>query len=432
MSDIRFEGWLHRSGTGGVYQDSTGNVGIASTQPKTRLDIQNGAFQVGPAGICTVTTVKSTNLINATQLSHRNLIINGAMQVAQRGTSSTSSGYYSVDRFLCQFGGTDEALTQSQHTLTSSDTGPYEEGFIKSFHIQNGNQTGGAGAADFVEIYTALEDQDISTCGWNYKSSSSYITLSFWVRSSVAQKFAGFLYTNQAGAGDSYMYSYQIDNGSGGNLTADTWTKITHSIPGNSSLSFNNDATNGMKIGFFPFNGTDYTTSDHTENTWAAWSSSNKLKDMTSTWYTTNDATFEITGVQLEVGSVATPFEHRTIVDELARCQRYYYVHAEGDNKVVGQATVYQSNDIFLIIYPTVTMRTTPTFEQETGTNYYRLYHNGGQDSFDSWANTWNIQPNVFSLNANASQGVSVSGGGDSVMIITSQSGAKLAFSAEL
>ena len=57
MSDIRFEGWLHRSGTGGVYQDSAGNVGIASTQPKTRLDIQNGAFQIGPAGICTATTV---------------------------------------------------------------------------------------------------------------------------------------------------------------------------------------------------------------------------------------------------------------------------------------------------------------------------------------------------------------------------------------
>ena len=56
MSDIRFEGWLHRSGTGGVYQDSAGNVGIASTQPQTRLDIGNGGFQVGPTGIATVTT----------------------------------------------------------------------------------------------------------------------------------------------------------------------------------------------------------------------------------------------------------------------------------------------------------------------------------------------------------------------------------------
>ena len=363
MSDIRFEGWLHRSGTGGVYQDSAGNVGIASTQPKTRLDIQNGAFQIGPAGICTATTVNTTNLINATQLSHRNLIINGDMRIAQRGTSSTSSGFYSVDRFLCQFGGTDEALTQSQHTLTSSDTGPYEEGFIKSFHIQNGNQTGGAGAADYVEIYQYLEDQDISTSGWNYKSSSSYITISFWVRSSVAQKFAGFFYTNQAGAGDSFMYSYQIDNGSGGNLTADTWTKITHSIPGNSSLSFNNDNTRGLAVGIFPFNGTQYTTSDHTENTWAAWSSTNKLKDMTSTWYTTNDATFEITGVQLELGSVATPFEHRTRGDELRRCQRYFFT-TRGDNQQRTNIPAFANSTTSLramVSFPTP-MRATPTF----------------------------------------------------------------------
>ena len=91
MSDIRFEGWLHKSGTGGVYQDSAGNVGIASTQPKTSLDIQNGAFQVGPAGICTVTTVKSTNIVNSQPLTHRNFLFNSSYQVAQRGTTSSTN-----------------------------------------------------------------------------------------------------------------------------------------------------------------------------------------------------------------------------------------------------------------------------------------------------------------------------------------------------
>ena len=132
------------------------------------------------------------------------------MRVNQRGTSSTTSGMQTVDRFLCQFGGTDEALTQEQGSIGTSDTGPFEEGFIKSFKITNGNQTSGAGAADFVEIYTAIEDQDISSSGWNYKSSSSYITISFWIKSSVAQKFPGFLYTNQAAAGDSFMYSLSL------------------------------------------------------------------------------------------------------------------------------------------------------------------------------------------------------------------------------
>ena len=83
------------------------------------------------------------------------------------------------------------------------------------------------------------------------------------------------------------------------------------------------------------------------------------------------------------------------------------------------------------MIYPKVTMRTTPTVVQATGTNYYRLYNNGGQDSFDSWGSTWNIQPNMFSLNASSSNGVS-SNGGQPQMIITSNASAKLAFSAEL
>ena len=358
MSDIRFEGWLHRSGTGGVYQDSAGNVGIASTQPKTRLDIQNGAFQIGPAGICTATTVNTTNLINSTQLSHRNLIINGAMRVNQRGTSSTTSGMQTVDRFLCQFGGTDEAITQAQGSIGSSDTGPFEEGFIKSFKITNGNQSSGAGAADYVEIYTMIEDQDISSSGWNYKSSSSYITISFWVKSSVSQKFPGFFYTNQAGEGDSFMYSYQIDNGSGGNLTADTWTKITHSIPGSSSLSFNNDNTKGLAVGIFPFNGTDYTTSGHTDNLWASWSSSNKLKDMTNTWYDTDNATFEITGVQLEVGPVATPFEFRSFGDELFQCQRY---HLEAHKYMMWSGQAESGQTYYAHLQFPTTMRATPS-----------------------------------------------------------------------
>ena len=97
MSDIRFEGWLHRSGTGGVYQDSAGNVGIASTQPQTRLDIGNGGFQVGPTGIATVTTVNTTNLINSSPLSNRNIVINGAMEVDQsNGGSAVTSSHGAV------------------------------------------------------------------------------------------------------------------------------------------------------------------------------------------------------------------------------------------------------------------------------------------------------------------------------------------------
>ena len=372
MSDIRFEGWLHRSGTGGVYQDSAGNVGIASTQPKTRLDIQNGAFQIGPAGICTAPAF----IPSSGQLSHRNIVINGAMMVAQRGTSSTAgSGYHTIDRYSFNVGGTDETPTVAQVDVSSGTT-PYTLGFKKALKITNGNQTGGAGAADYMEIYQYLEDQDISNSGWNFKSSSSYITVSFWIKSSVAQKFTGFFYTNQAGAGDSFMYSYQIDNGSGGNLSADTWTKITHSIPGNSSLSFNNDNTRGLAVGIYQFNGTNYTTSDKAFNAWSAWDSSAKTRDMTSTWYTTNDATLEITGLQLEVGSVATPFEHRSYGYELSRCARYYQKIAEGNQKAIAIAYGYNGTYLDWVLHnPMGPMRTNPSLDQVNGTGYYNYYN---------------------------------------------------------
>ena len=302
------------------------------------------------SGTCTA------NITN--NLSNRNLIINGAMQVAQRGTSdSTTNGNGTVDRFQLIRSGVDENPTQEQVGVSSGTT-PYTLGFKKALKITNGNQTGGAGAADYMEIYQYLEDQDISNSGWNFKSSSSYITISFWVKSSVAQKFTGFFYTNQAGAGDSYMYSYQIDNGSGGNLTADTWTKITHSIPGSSSLSFNNDNTKGLAVGIFPFNGTDYTTSGHTDNLWASWSSSNKLKDMTNTWYDTDNATFEITGVQLEVGPVATPFEFRSFGDELFQCQRY---HLEAHKYMMWSGQAESGQTYYAHLQFPTTMRATPS-----------------------------------------------------------------------
>ena len=336
---------------------------VSSSKLSGALPALDGSALTG-VGLGTDGSANTSGIITATsfvpttgQLSHRNIIINGDMRVAQRGTSSTSSGFHTVDRFNVQFGGTDEAMTVEQANVASGTT-PYTLGFLKCLKVTNGNQTSGAGAGDWLEIYQYLEDQDICNSGWNFKSATSYLTISFWVKSSVSQKFAGFFYTNTAGQGDSYTYSYQIDNGSGGNLSADTWTKITHTIPGNSNLTFNNDNTKGLAVGIFPFDGTDYTTSGHTEETWQQWSSSNKLKDMTSTWWSTNNATFEITGLQLEVGPVATPFEHRSFGDEMLRCKRYFQPFIQYAEYVSGGT----GNLGFPYTAFTVPMRASPTF----------------------------------------------------------------------
>ena len=128
--------------------------------------------------------------INGTQIGgRRNIIINGAMAVAQRGTSSTSSGYYTVDRFQVVSSATDEAPTQAQVNVTSGT--PYESGFRKCLKVTNGNQTGGAGATDTIKIQYAIEAQDMATCGWHHDDANDFVTLSFWVKSSVAQNFYG-------------------------------------------------------------------------------------------------------------------------------------------------------------------------------------------------------------------------------------------------
>ena len=249
--------------------------------------------------------------------TNKNLIINGAMEVAQRGTSTSSvNGIGCVDRFHNIRAGQDEEPTQAQHVLTSADTGPYAEGFRFSFHVTNGNQSSGAGVGDYMSMRYNIEAQNMANSGWNYTSSSSFITLSFWIKSSVAQNFYGYIRTV-----DGTAQNYPIETGS---LTANTWTKITKKIPGNSNLTFDNDSGVGLQFYLSQYWGTNYTDNASTVNNWVAYSGTARMPDNTSTWWTTNDATFEITGVQLEVGSVATDFEHRSFADEERLCKRYF------------------------------------------------------------------------------------------------------------
>jgi len=305
------------------------------------------------AAAITVNNTDGTCTANITNRSNRNLIINGAMQVAQRGASSTTNGYGSVDRYAVYSQGTDEAPTHAQVDVASGTT-PYTSGFRKAIKVTNGNQTSGAGAGDLVAIDYTIEAQDIANSGWNYLSTSSYVTLSFWVKSSVAQNFYVMIRSE-----DSTKYNYPIETGS---LTADTWTKITKTIPGNANLTFNNDNGAGLLLEFVAFRGTNGTGSV-TLNQWAAYNSADRVPNMTSTWYTTNDATFEITGVQLEVGSVATDFEHRSFAQELQICKRYYNRFTAGTAYSLfadGQCTG-SGEAIFRFQYP-VRMRSAPTF----------------------------------------------------------------------
>jgi len=314
---------------------NTMNVGAAVT-------ISESGIEASGIGI----TVAN---INGGQIGgRRNLLINGAMMVAQYGTSYTgANAYTTVDRFAVKHSGLNEDVTTAQVDISSGTT-PYSLGFRKAYKITNGNQTDGAGSADQLQMRYRIEAQDLANSGWNYTSSSSFITLSFWVKTSVAQTYYVRL-ESYDGTGQNFPFPIA--------LSANTWTKIIKTIPGNSGIQFDYNVNKGLGIHWELFQGTDQTASSVTDNAWQTYSSSTRTKDMTSTFYTTNDATFEITGVQLEVGSQATAFEQRSYGDELIRCQRYFQAYPHDDNST---ADGIRLNGDYSSVFQTP-MRTVPT-----------------------------------------------------------------------
>ena len=243
-----------------------------------------------------MSTIKVNNIESSTgggvvaKITNRqgkNLVINGDMRIAQRGTSSTTEAYPTIDRFTTLRSGNDEGPTMSQGTVAVGTT-PYSLGFRKTFKVTNGNQTSGALATSSSMIAYRLESQDMATSGWNYTSSSSYITLSFWVKASVSQNYFLNVHTQ-----DGTPFQYTMETGV---LTADTWTKITKTIPGNSNLQFDTDTVansiaRGFDIQWAMFRGTN-TTGTRPLNAWAALDSATRSPDYTTTWYTTDNATF--------------------------------------------------------------------------------------------------------------------------------------------
>ena len=367
-----------------ISQDSNGAVGVTS--------IKSSNVNVGAAVTITESGIEASGIgitcanINGTQIGgRRNIYINGAMTIAQRGTSSTEQGYKTVDRIRSLCSNNDEVATQAQVDVASGTT-PYSLGFRKAFKLTNGNQTSGAGADDVVRMQSRLEAQDIANSGWNYKSSSSYITLSFWCKSSVAQNFY-----IQLVAYDGSAYSYTFETGA---LTADTWTKVVHSIPGNSNLQFDNDVNLGLEILWYQFQGTDRTASDHSTNTWAAYASGSQSPDMTSTWFTTNDATWELTGVQLEVGSQATAFEHRSFGEEQKLCKRYYQIMPVNLMNIRASDSIAYSNASLQTTHVLPEpMRSTPTGSNVTdGTDYVTMkYYSASYGSEQDYEAYFNI-----------------------------------------
>jgi len=347
------------------------------------------------------------------------------MRIAQRGTSFTSHPSYAVDRFRWGFNNHSAGtVTVSQQSLSSSDT-PYTLGFRKYNRMALG-QAGTAAANTAINLTYKFEAQDVANSGWNYTSTSSFITISFWFRCSTNQTFIGE-FQSKDGTAQAFTFTFTA---SGNN----TWTKIIKTVPGASNVQIDDDNGGGFDFRWYPFYGTDYSTSGHTLEQWGAYSGSDIVPDMASTWLTAGASTFDVTGVQLEVGSQATAFEHRSFGEELALCRRYYQVLVDqadtGSYKSYAIACCYSGTSLHHTHSLSPVMRTTPTLDYTSGSDYYAAYQNGTNDTFDQMSLVGNSHAHGVDI--------MVSGGGLSVtqaaaaLMRTSNDNSRIAFTAEL
>ena len=357
-----------------------GNVTVTGTLPADKL---TGAL---PA----ISGASLTGISSQDTLSFRNIIINGAMNVAQRATSSTSTAYQTCDRIRVDTANVDEDATQAQVSLSSSDTGPWAKGFRKALQITNGNQTSGAGSNDLVNAAMYLEGQDVHLI-WEPNNTNSEITLSWWMKSSVAQTFYGYIRTLN---GTSKSIAFTT-----GSLSANTWTKITKTIPGHADLTIPNDNTAGIGIFWDFFRGTDRTDSGVSTTAWKTYESSARTPDCTSTWYTTNDSTITMTGIQLEAGDTATEFEMRSYGDELARCQRYLQTWTSDTFYAFGRGN--GTADFVFSVPLNVPLRASPTISQSVDSGDWKVFGTTFADNSSSTPAVRRWQANAPTINLN-------------------------------
>ena len=302
----------------------------------------------------------------------RNIIINGDMSIAQRATSTasiTSTGYHTVDRWKHQFLGGCGTWTISQDTDV-----PSGQGFAKSLKLDCTTAKGTPDSNTRFLFSHLIEGQNLQYLKKGTSSAES-LTASFWVKSNKTGTYILAIY--DADNDRQIAKSYTIDS-------ASTWEKKIITFEGDTTGTLGNDNNASFQFNFWLAAGSNY-SSGTLQTSWGSRVDANRavgqvnLADSTSNeWY--------ITGVQLEAGTSASDFEFLPVDVNLQRCQRYYYLHASGNNQNINMSAYYTSSYLVGNIDFPVEMRSAPSLVHSTGSNYYRLFRNGTTDDFNNFS----------------------------------------------
>lgn len=304
----------------------------------------------------------SGNLLN---YAGANKIINGDMVIDQRnaGASVTPTGNaYTLDRWFANFNVSSKLSVQQKSDGTATAGAFYAR--LTSLSAYS------AGASDIFAFAQTVEGLNCIDLLWGTASAKS-VTISAWVRSSLTGTFGGSV-GNSAG-NRSYPFTYSI-------AAANTWTLVSVTIPGDTTGTWL--TTNG--IGLYLYMGVGVgTTKSGTAGAWAG--ADYRSATGAVSVVATNGATWDITGVKLEVGTVATPFVPDNYQVSLGKCLRYGYRFTTGvTNVILGAGNYYNATEVDMHVKAPVPMRAAPTLVQTSGTNYWQIDVNGS-DTFNGW-----------------------------------------------
>ena len=297
----------------------------------------------------------------------RNLIINGDMSIAQRGTSTsgvTGGGYYTVDRIRWTVNASD-TVTLSQSTDT-----PSGQGFSNSFKVDVTTADTSIGADQYAFVEQSVEAQNCQYLNYG-TSSAKTLTLSFWVKSSKTGTYCIDI-DKPDNTRYNYVAEYTIDS-------ANTWEKKTIIIAPDSNIqsaggAIDNNNGEGFAVKFTLATGSNRQGTNETWNTSVVDGTSNQVNFLDST---ANE--FYITGIQLEAGT-ASDFEFLPVDVNLARCERYFETIADGSQDSVAKicnASVYATNAAYSAFQYRTVKRAAPSLYVTTGSQFYRLRSGG-------------------------------------------------------
>ena len=309
----------------------TGTLPALDGSALTGVGASFGNSSVNTSGIITATAFVPTT----GQLSHRNLIINGGVTIHQRGGTHTHSGgstnYYGPDRFMHNCTGNGKTSIQQ-----STDA---PNGFTNSLLITTTTQAATA-SSDIAYVGQYIEANNMTQLGWG-ASGATTATLSFYVKSSLTGNFVVWTTFRDSTASNHFVFT--INN-------ANTWERKTITIPALTSGGVASGNGRGMSVQF------DTGTGSAKNGTAGTWSLDlNNLTESGTVKLTANaGATLQVTGLQLEVGPVATPFEFRSYGDELARCRRYFLSISHG-------AFIFPQNNVYTSVVFPQEMRDVPS-----------------------------------------------------------------------